>query len=168
MRQDFEYKAIEYSRGKIAGHDVRDDQNQVIVPKGKTITDEDIRIAQDKGKLHYLMLAAAASVVQAGGADTRERLQEFRDVTEGHEVDFVRGQTAGRDVRNVGGEIIVSQGETITDETINLAERQGMLQELVLAVGAPGVFAAEEAEEEEEGEKRERPATKMGYTPYPH
>ena len=164
MKNEFEQKEIQYSRGKVAGHDVRDDQNNLIVARGETITDDIINKAIEKNQLHYLMLAAAASVVQAGGEEARQRLQEFRNVTEGHEVDFVRGKVVGRDAKDYQGNILVKSGDTVTDGVIECAQRQGLLQELVLAVGAPGLHI-EEMEEEEEVET---PAEKMGYTPYSH
>ena len=162
MKEQLEQKEIAYMRGKIASHDVRDDEDKIIIQRGQPITDEIINRAREKGKLHHLMLSAAASVIQAGGEDARRRLQEFRDVTEGHEADLVRGESAARDVTDFQGNVIVREGEEITDDVIRRAQDKGLLQELVLAVGAPGLHI--------EAEKKavERPATKMGYTPYPH
>ena len=162
MKEQLEQKGIAYMRGKAAGHDVRDDESNLIAVRGQPITDEVISKAREKGRLHHLMLSAAASVIQAGGEETRRRLQEFRNVTEGHEADLVRGELAGRDVTDFQGNVIVRQGEKITDEAIRRAQEKGLLQELVLAVAAPGLHT--------EAKKKavETPATKMGYTPYPH
>lgn len=165
MKSRIEDEEIEYVRGKVAAHDVRDDENNIIVEKGQTITDDLIHKACDKGKLHHLMLAAGASVVQAGGETARRRMEEFGEVSEEHEADFVRGKVAGREVKDTTGNVIISKGDEVTDELINKARQKGVLQKLVLAVGAPGVHA-EEAEEEKT--ERERPAQKMGYTPYRH
>lgn len=161
MNEELERKEIEYARGKVAAHDVRDEQNNLIVAKGQTITDDLINRAVEKGRLHYLMLAAAASVVQAGGEQAEQRLKEFMDVTEGHEAEFVRGRQVSRDVADWQGDVIMEEGETVTDGIIERASNEGFLQEIVLAVGAPGLHIME-------GKKVERPATKMGYTPYPH
>lgn len=161
MKEDLEKKESEYSRGKAAAHDVRDEQNNVIVAKGQTITDDVINQAREKGRLHYLMLAAAASIVQAGGEQAEERLKEFMDVTEGHEADFVRGRQVSRDVADWQGNVIIEEGETVTDEVIERAKNEGLLQEIVLAVGAPGLHMTE-------GQRAMGPAEKMGYTPYPH
>jgi len=161
VKEQLERKEIGYMRGKIAGHDVRDDEDKIIIQRGQPITDEIINRAREKGKLHYLMLSAAASVIRAGGEDARRRLQEFKGVTEGHEADLVRGEFAARDVTDFQGNVIVREGEEITDDVIRRAQDKGLLQELVLAVAAPGLHA-------EEKKGVETPATKMGYTPYPH
>lgn len=161
MNEELERKETEYSRGKVAAHYVRDDQNNVIVAKGQTITDDVISQAREKGRLHYLMLAAVASVVQAGGKQAEQRLREFMDVTEGHEEDFVRGRKVFCDVFDWDGNVLIEEGETVTDDVIEQAKVKGLLQELVLAVGAPGLHVTE-------GEGVMTPAEKMGYTPYPH
>ncbi|HET6455725.1 MAG TPA: hypothetical protein VFI02_15080 [Armatimonadota bacterium] len=161
MNEELERKEIEYARGKTAANDVRDDDGTVIVAKGQTITDDIINQAREKGHLHYLMLAAVASVVQAGGEQAQQRLREFIDVTEGHEADFVRGRQVACDVCDWEGNVIVEEGETLTDDIIEQATNMGLLEKLVLAVGAPGFHVME-------GKKAVRPAEKMGYTPYPH
>jgi hypothetical protein len=144
VKEDFEQREIDYVRGKIAGNDVQDNDGNTIVRKGDMITDELIDLACEKGQLHYLMIAAASSVVGAGSEETRRRLREFKDITEGHEIDFVRDRLAGAEVRDMSGHVLVHQGDRITDEVIEDAQRDGMLQELVLAVGAPGVDVDEE------------------------
>lgn len=161
MHEELERKEIEYSRGKVAGHDVRDGQNNVIVAKGQTITEDVINQAREKGRLHYLMLAAVASVVQSGGEQAERRLREFMDVTEGHEEEFVRGRKVWCDVADWDGSVMIEEGETVTNDVIEQAKDKGLLQELVLAIGAPGLHVMEVQE-------AVRPAEKMGYTPYPH
>ena len=128
MRDQLERKETEYVRGKVAGHDVRDNEDNVIVARGQTITDEAIDKACHAGKLHYLMLAAAAFIVEAGGEKAKERLKEFRDVTEGHEAEFVWGEVAMRDVVDFQGNVMVRQGETITETLIETAREKGLLQ----------------------------------------
>lgn len=161
MNDQLEQREIDYVRSKVAGNDVRDDEDNVIIAKGETITDDVIDQAKKKGKLHYLMVAAVSSVVQADGEDMRKRLQEFNDVTEDHEADFVRNKQVGRDVKDMDGNILVRQGDIVTDGVIECAKRTGLLQELVLAVGAPGISL-----ESEESEEEENIASKMGYTPF--
>lgn len=162
MQEELERKEINYARGKVAGNDVFGEDDEVIVSRGDVITDEIIGSAVGKRKLHQLMISAASSVVEAGDEGTRERLRDFMEVTENHEEEFVRGRIAGRTVLDLQGNVIVEAGNRITDEQIHRAERHGLLQELVLAVGAPGLHL------DEETHKRTNPATKMGYTPYPH
>lgn len=147
MKEQIVQKEIDYVRGKVAGNEVHDNDENVIVARGQTITDEIINRARQAGQLHYLMIAAVSSVVGAGGSTVRERLKAFRDITEGHEADFVRGETVGRDVTDFQGNILIRSGETVTDDMISRAEKSGLLQELVLAVGAPGINVDEESME---------------------
>lgn len=57
---------------------------------------------------------------------------------------FVRGKIVGRDVFDWEGNLIAKAGAKVTDELVNTASNKGLLQELVLAVGAPGVHSKEE------------------------
>jgi hypothetical protein len=108
VKEQLEQKEIDYARGKVAGHSVWDDEGNAIVEAGDTITDDAINRAKESGSLHYLMLSAAASVIgRSGEAETSRRLQEFRDLTEGHEEDFVRGGTAMREVSDFQGNVLV-------------------------------------------------------------
>ncbi|MHB0913526.1 MAG: hypothetical protein ACYC2Y_08775 [Armatimonadota bacterium] len=56
---------------------------------------------------------------------------------ENRELDFVRGKTAQTDVRDFEGNVVVSSGERVTDELAERVQEEGLLQELVLSVGAP-------------------------------
>lgn len=143
MIEEYEAKAIEYSRGKIAGHEVRDKDDNLIVAKGDRITDEAIEKARKNGKLHYLMISAASGVVQEGGAEAKRRLDEFKEITEGHESDFVLGKKAPRDVKAFDGDMLAKADEVITQDIVDHARDMGVLQELVLAVGAPGLHSAD-------------------------
>lgn len=144
MKEDYEAKQIEYVRGKIAGNDVPDRDGSPIIRKGEWITDEVIQKAKDAGQLHYLMIAAASSVVGERGDQVKQRLQVFKGVTEGHEADFVRGGKAGRDVADFSGRLLVHEGDTVTDDVIEKARHEGVLDRLVVAVGAPGIDLEEE------------------------
>lgn len=161
MKEQFEQKEIEYVRGKIAGNDVNDDQGNTIVSNGQMITEDIINRARATGQLHYLMIAAASSAVKPG-EDLQRRLSEFRDVTEGHEVDFVRGKQVAYDVKDFQGNLIIQEGDIINDDILNRAQQAGILQKLVLAVGAPGLM------DEDEETHPETTEAKMGYTPFPH
>lgn len=160
MNEYLEEKERRYVVGKRAGYTLRDEENKVIVDAGQEITEETVGKARDAGLLHQLMLSAVASIVEAGGEEARKRLAEFRNITEGHEVEFVRGEIAVRDVIDFEGNILVHRGEKIADETIERVQRAGLLQELVLAVGAPGIHThrAKTRESQERG-------TRRGYIP---
>jgi hypothetical protein len=136
-----EEKERRYVLGKRAGYTLRDKDTNVIVEAGQEITDEIVFKAYNKGLLHQLMLRAVASIVEAGGPEARKRLEEFKEITKGHEVEFVRGEIAAKDVIDFQGNILVRTGDKITDEVLEKAKHLGLLQELVLAVGAPGIHA---------------------------
>jgi hypothetical protein len=150
MYDDLEKKEIEYARGKTAGNAVNDSSGNPIITSGQIITDDIIEKARASGELHYLMVAAVSGALAPGSSDLGRRIQEFRDVTEDHEVEFVRGRAVGRDVCDFQGNIIIRKGETVDENHIRHAERQGALQDIVLAVGAAGLSLDAEAEEEEE------------------
>lgn len=142
MQDRIEVREIEYMRGKAAGHPVMDDDGNIIVEKGDTITDELIQKARDAGQLHYLMLAAVSTVVGEGGNAARERMREFGDVSLQHQVDYVRGKTVNRDVTDWQGNAIAHQGDEVNDDLIDRACEANAIQSLVLAVGAAGMEQA--------------------------
>lgn len=139
MKEFYEQREIEYSRGKLAGHDVLDDEGNVIVTEGEIITDDIIEEAKKKGKLHELMLSAVAAEVALGPPE----IQPGMNLEEQMEA-FVRGKIVGRDVFDWQGNLIAKAGSEVTDELVNMAANKGLLQELVLAVGAPGIHSKEE------------------------
>jgi hypothetical protein len=161
--EDFEQKEMDYVRGKISGDYVFDSQGDEIAHPGQTITDAIVDRARDAGQLQYLMIAAASAAMIPGTPDLARRLQEFKDVTEGHEADFVCGRRAGRDVKDYQGNILVREGDTIDSDLIDKARNEALLQELVLAVGAPGLSLEHERELEQEEETQ---AHKMGMSLY--
>lgn len=160
MKDDYEQKMINYVRGKTAGSDVFDQSGSMLISRGDVIDNDTINMARQRGLLQVLVLSAVSAIVNARGEEADRRLKEFRDITENHEADFVRGEKAGRDVTDVQGNTIVEAGQKITDGIIECARRQNMLQDLVLAVGAPGIDVSESA-------ARQNIASKMGYDPFP-
>ncbi len=142
MQDRVEEKEIEYMRGKVAGHPVMDNKGNIIVHQGDVITDDLIRKARDANQLHYLMLAAVATVVGEGGSAARRRLEEFGDVSIEHEINYIRGKTVNRDVTDFAGNVIARKGDTVNDDVINQACEANAIQNLVLAVGAAGLEQA--------------------------
>lgn len=142
MKEQLEDKEIKYIRGKVAHDDVCDGDGNVVVTHGQTIDDSDIQRARDAGQLHFLMISAVSSVVEEGGERAKQRLQEFRGLS-GHEENYVRGKQAGRDAHDSQGNLILREGEMVTDDVIHRAKESGGLQDLVMAVGAPGLHMDE-------------------------
>lgn len=161
MKEELRQKEINYVRGKTAGSDVIDHGGNKIVSKGDTINDDVISRAERADLLHALMLSAAAAVIGVGGEEAARRLQEFHDITENHEADLVLNSIAAWDVTDLRGNVIASAGQKITNDMIDRARDEGLLQDLVLAAAAPGALDTYTAGE------RERPGREMGYNPYP-
>lgn len=162
MYEQLYNREIEYVRGKISGSYVQDDNGNTIISPGEVITEEVIRKAKEAGQIHYLMIAAVSAQLQPESGDLVRKLHEFKEVTEGHEAEFVRMRKAGRDVKDFSGNIFVRQGDVISDETIQRATDMGMLQELVLSVGAPGLVEKWEDMRRQE-EEEEHPAHKSRF-----
>lgn len=53
---DYLKKRNEHIIGKIAGRDITDKDGEIIVAKGRHITNEDITLAENEGKLHELII----------------------------------------------------------------------------------------------------------------
>ncbi|MHB1001765.1 MAG: hypothetical protein ACYC27_21200 [Armatimonadota bacterium] len=141
MNDQLQQRQIDYVRGKIAGNDVFDDKGDFVVKKDELITDDVIKHALDSDQLHYLMIAAVSTVVNPDNPDFDRRLKEFGSVIEGHEARFVRGKMVRRDVKDINGGIVARDGDVVTNDIIQRAENMGMLQDLVLAVGAPRIIS---------------------------
>lgn len=152
MNDQLQQRQINYVRGKIAGNDVFDDKGNYVVKKGEKISDDTINKALDADQLHYLMIAAVSTEVQPGSANFERHLKEFGSVIEGHEAHFVRGKMVRRDVKNIDGSFIARDGDVVSDAVIQRAENEGNLQDLVLAVGAPGISMMHEHVEMSEDE----------------
>jgi hypothetical protein len=161
MKEELEQKEINYVRGKTAGNDVFDRNGNILVAKGETINDDAIERARQEALLHALMLSSASAIVEAGGEEAKRRLQEFRDITENHEADLVLNGIAAWDVKDLRGNVLVKAGQKVNHDVIRRAREEGMLQELVLAVAAPGVLVNADMPQ------RQRIASEMGYNPYP-
>ncbi len=161
MNDELEQKEINYVRGKTAGNDVIDRNGNMLVRKGDSIDDDMINRAMREGLIHALMLSAASAVIEAGGDEARRRLQEFRDITENHEADLVLNGVAAWDVKDLRGNVLVNAGQTVTPDIVRRATEASMLQDLVLAVAAPGKLVSMEPPQ------RQRFASEMGYAPYP-
>lgn len=160
MKEELEQREMNYVRGKTAGNDVIGPNGEKLVSRGETITDDAIDRARGMGLLHALMLSAVSAVIGVGGDEARRRLLEFHDITENHEAELVSNQIAACDVTDPSGNILVHAGDTVTDDIIDVARREGILQDLVLAVAAPGIHMGEGVTH------RQRPASEMGYNPF--
>jgi uncharacterized protein YrrD len=81
-----EQREMDFSRGRVAGRTVTDDENNVIVTEGESITQEHLDRALAAGKVHALALSAGYQVA----AETTERVNERADAAAA----VVREQTA--------------------------------------------------------------------------
>lgn len=97
-------------------------EDAVLVPDNTEVVLE----SQEPGGL----AGAYRSARSRTGAFTREQ-----------EINLSRGKTAGRDVCDGNGDLIVAKGETITDDIIDRAVQEGKMHEVALAAGVGSAAA---------------------------
>lgn len=135
-----------FVRGKIAGTAVLDESGDLIVDAGHRIDDTIIARAQAAGKLHALAMAVGTGQVQ----DLKERASDHfgatPDALENRSLnsvdDYIEarryiGRTAGVDVTDIRGNIIVPAGKEIKDDDVRLAREAGQLSALVYSAQQP-------------------------------
>ncbi len=103
-----------------------EDAGGVICYEGEPITHEMVDQAKAAGKLNELVQAsgeAAAAALSRGLAEQYARVAV--------------GRMAGRTVRTTEGDVLVSQGDVVTQEVVDLAREAGVLDQLMEAVRIP-------------------------------
>ncbi len=136
---------IRMSKGRTAGHDVRDDEGNLIVAKGQIIDDDVIDLAVASGKMHQVAMSAGVGATSAGYEEARIRVSEY---TREQEIKLAKGRVAGQNVRDNEGNLILSRGQVIDDEVINKAIAADKMHQVAMAAGvgtaAAGYGAARE------------------------
>jgi hypothetical protein len=135
-----------YALGKTAAAAVLADDGTVIVEAGHRIDDETIDRAHRYGKLHAL----AASVIKAGAQDLKEKAQEKYDRSpdgvearslgsfdQAMEANRYIGRTAGLDVTDIRGRVIVTAGRKIEYADVDKAREAGVLGALIYSAQQP-------------------------------
>lgn len=144
--------------GKTVDRDVQMVDGTLLLAKGNLVTPEIANTAQQAIVLGQLYQAVGGSFaddlshsIQDTTTATGERLQtvihqgvstvlnSIVDPTE--QQAFIVGKTVDADVVNPSGTLLVAQGQTVTARLANMAENQGVLEQLYRAVG--GSFAEE-------------------------
>lgn len=110
-----------------------DDAGGVICFEGEPITEEIVRRAKTAGKLNVLVQAAGEA---AAAALSRGLAEQYALVAP--------GRMAGRTVRTSEGELLVAQGDVVTEEVVGRAREAGVLDQLREAVQTTGEEVAEE------------------------
>ena len=103
-----------------------EDPGGMIVFEGEPITGDAIQKAKDAGKLNQLVEAAGEAAMAALSRGLAERYAQV-----------AVGRMAGRTVHAPDGEIIVSQGDAVTQGVVERAREAGALDQLVEAVRMP-------------------------------
>jgi hypothetical protein len=153
-----------FARGKIAGTAVLDDAGEMIVDAGHPIDDAVIERAAVAGKLRALAVSAGMAQVQDAREKARDHLAQTLDGREARALDSVDdyvaarryvGRTAGVDVTDIRGNVIVPAGKEIKEEDVRLAREAGLLSALVYSAQQaapvptpPAVAEPERADEE--------------------
>lgn len=100
-----------------------EDAGGVIVFEGETITEDTIQKAKAAGKLNLLVDASGEATA---AALSQGLVEEYARVAVGH--------MAGRTVRTPEGEVVVSQGDVVTEGVVDRAREEGVLDQLAEAV----------------------------------
>ncbi|SMB94127.1 PRC-barrel domain-containing protein [Deinococcus hopiensis] len=137
----------EYVVGKTAGGDITLEDGTVLIHKGETITEEHAQKADEAGKLTVLATAATGAVLSETYGSVKERVQgsyeDLRGATAERQREFVVGKTAARDVTAEVApgvqEVIVHQGDAITEFHAARAEETGKLGELLASAGGGAI-----------------------------
>lgn len=95
---------------------------------------------QEPGGLVSMYQSAAGEVHKAGAS--------ISDYTKEQEINLSRGKTAGQDVYDDQGLLIVKKGDEITDLVIDHAVRTGKMHEIAMSAGVGGAAAGYEAARE--------------------
>ncbi|MER3495704.1 MAG: hypothetical protein C4320_02095 [Armatimonadota bacterium] len=146
--EKIEDKEIDYSLGKVAGHDVTDDNNSIIVRQGETITEQHIQRALATNKVHALAIAAgrqhAMEIGQSATETVKEKVGSAQESLKDKQGEMLVGKTVGRDVLLENGMPLITAGSTITEAQVATAREAGKLGDLTTAVVASALNSAKE------------------------
>lgn len=140
-------------RGQVAGSAVLDGEGGLIVSAGDRITDATMERAEAAGKLQALLAAVAdrhlGSLRRATDAalDREGERREERNLESVEAYARARrfvGATAGVDVTDNAGTILVPVGTQITEETVRRVRDAGQLAALIYAAQATASAAVDE------------------------
>lgn len=100
-----------------------EDAGGVIVFEGEPITEETVQKAKAAGKLNQLVEASGEAMAAA--------------LSQGLTEEYARlavGQMAGRTVHTIDDQVLISQGDVVTQEVVDRAREAGVLDQLIEAV----------------------------------
>lgn len=144
-RNTVERETVALIIGSVAGRQVFDDHGLLIVDAGHIIDIEVIARARQAGRLQQVIAAAAVAGVQ----DVRERLTqlsqaspEVREATAHESAEVYAaarryvGRTAGMDVTDIRGAVVIRRGTVLTEDDIRIARDRSLLRALIHSVEA--------------------------------
>ena len=125
-------RQMEYVLGKVAGSDVRADDDTVIVLKGQTITPLAVSSADDKQVMGKLVASATSGSVQ--GSFQRDNSDNGTPVLAPSAVSAL-GRRVRSDVYGPGRSLIAAQGQIVTQGVLEKARTMNREAELLRATG---------------------------------
>ena len=125
-------RQMEYVLGKVAGSDVRADDDTVIVLKGQTITPLAVSSADDKQVMGKLVASATSGSVQ--GSFQRDNTGNGNQVLAPSAVSAL-GRRVRADVYGPGRSLIAAQGQIVTQGVLEKASSMNREAELLRATG---------------------------------
>lgn len=127
-----------YAIGKRAGQDITLEHGIILVKKGDTITEGHTELAEKHNKLLALATAATggsiATVVEGAQKGAEERYESIAEATKERQMEYALGRQAGTDLVLKDGQTLIQKGETISEEHVAIAKKEGKLLALVTGI----------------------------------
>ena len=137
-----ERKEIEYTIGKEAAREVRDDAGNILASPGQFITQTIVDRAVAAGKMHALAASVVAAQASDAGDSIKAKASALNEQAKSKIGDYLVGKTTGRAVLMDNGAVLVPAGHVITQVDADAAQAAGKLDDLSAAVGQASVDAA--------------------------
>lgn len=124
-----------YALGKRAGQDITLEHGIILVKKGDVITEGHADLAEKHDKLSSLATAATSgsitTVFEGAQKGIQERYESVANSTKERQIEYVLGRQAGNDLVLKDGSTLVQKGDTITEEHVAIAKKEGKLLTLI-------------------------------------
>ncbi|AWN24092.1 photosystem reaction center subunit H [Deinococcus irradiatisoli] len=128
-------RQVEYVLGKVAGRDVRGDDDSVIVLEGQTITPLAVQSAESQQALGRLVASAMAGTLQSGAARFEGPRGDVQTPATRAAAPSVLGKRVRSDVYGPHRTLIAAQGQIVTQGVLDRARQLGREDDLLQATG---------------------------------
>lgn len=134
--------AVSYEVSHGVTGDIGSGRNYVSASQARTVGLDAIIVPDDvESTLEEQEPGGMKGAYQAAGARASEYKQQISEMSHEKKVELSRGKTAGYDVRDDDGRMIVAKDSVVTDEVIRTAEERGKMNQVAMATGAASASA---------------------------